>query len=1029
MRTNRHRYLTYLLVLTAILVTITLLVTSKAYADDDVTVLDDVQSAVVESVPVEASSSSDVTEPAVQDSDDSQVQAPEAGLEGEQGSTDDTAAVSDGAEQGTEPLADDTSSQTDDDAADIANDGAVTLDDGTGADVPTSSDTETGAVEDAAEAEVAVATEPDTAQGDADEVADDAQMLGTQATASSLRGVDISGWNDNIVFSKLGDFVIIKATEWSTKGYTYYTSGGNAGQTEALSYKKQAEAALKAGKLIGFYHFVSSYAYSHQTYEQQAQAFINAIKPYLGQAILVLDWENGEHYTSSGSSTVYSYVESDVAGAKRWLDYVYQQTGVKPVIYMNYGCANGYDWSSVAKAGYKLWGARYLYDYYYGVSGFVSNPKMYTKNDSYNRWGAWGKQPLIYQYTPACNLHGNKRYDANKFYGTKADWEKLAEAAHEISSTAAQAAKFLTNNAVYSFSPTGDAKYVAYASAGDAVLGNKNYRNGYWIVKNLGDGLYRFVNFRTGKALSFSPASGKVSNSTDVTTKGSVDIWKLVKCSNGTFALVPKGFGLYRLDVADGKLQVSGTNLGLHYHNGMAGQRFFFAKSGVLTSSYRASLSGKPVAEGVYTIKSVLGTNMVLDVKGGSTTNKANIQLYKSNRGLAQRFQLVYQGKGLYAIRSFKSGKLLEAASSSAPSGANVRQNASKLNLAQLWYVKEVDGAYRILSARSGKAITIDHGKSANGTNVLIFTPSNSNSQKFKLVHDSVLEKAVASGESVKPGFFTLTSVSTSKAVGVQGGSKADLANVRVSAYSGSIAQKFELVYKGNGLYAILNARSQKLLTISGNSTGSGANVLQNKSTGNRAQFWYITKSGDAYVIHSALSGTVLAVSGANVCVQTEGDSLTEQQFKLEDVPLYESGTYTLKSSLGGYRISVRNGTTSKGGNIQLWATSTHPAQRWHFTYLGSGLYKIVNGNSNLAMEVADGSTAAYANVQQGKYAGAAHQKWTLTLDGKGGIVIRNAASGMVLDVAGGKAESGANIRQRKGNGATGQSFVFGKVS
>ncbi len=169
------------------------------------------------------------------------------------------------------------------------------------------------------------------------------------ADAQTLDGVDISGWNTKITdYSALGDFVIIKATEYNPnkKSYTTYND-----------YESQADAALKAGKLIGFYHLATSKEYSGQTWDQQAKGFIDAVARYVGQAVLFLGWEDSYTYDPSSHKDVcYSKVESDVNGAKAWLDYVYDNTGIKPMIYMNKNCVNSYNWSSVANAGYDLWG-------------------------------------------------------------------------------------------------------------------------------------------------------------------------------------------------------------------------------------------------------------------------------------------------------------------------------------------------------------------------------------------------------------------------------------------------------------------------------------------------------------------------------------------------------------------------------------------------------------------------------------------------------------------------------------------------
>ena len=231
------------------------------------------------------------------------------------------------------------------------------------------------------------------------------------ATQSTLDGVDISGHNSRINIANLdADFVIIKATEWNPdkKNYTSYTT--NRTNNTYISYTAQADAALAAGKLIGFYHFVTNPSMG-AGWTAQAQGFIDAVSGYLGQAILVLDWED----------TSYSTVESNVSGAKQWLDYVYEHTGVCPLIYMNKNCSRSYNWSSVKNAGYELWGAQYADMKHH--TGYETDPWQ-----SSSSWGAWGSRPMIFQYSATTTVDGSGGYiDVNKFYGTRDDWVRLAD--------------------------------------------------------------------------------------------------------------------------------------------------------------------------------------------------------------------------------------------------------------------------------------------------------------------------------------------------------------------------------------------------------------------------------------------------------------------------------------------------------------------------------------------------------------------------------------------------------------------------
>ena len=141
----------------------------------------------------------------------------------------------------------------------------------------------------------------------------------------SLNGVDISSHQGNIDLAALPiDFVIIKATE------------GNSYVNPYCDSKYQQAKSLNL--LRGVYHFATG----RTSGTEEADWFLKNIRGYIGDAILVLDWEA-------------SAVNKGVTYAKAFLDRVYHKTGVKPLIYTNRSVIDGYDWSSVVNADYGLW--------------------------------------------------------------------------------------------------------------------------------------------------------------------------------------------------------------------------------------------------------------------------------------------------------------------------------------------------------------------------------------------------------------------------------------------------------------------------------------------------------------------------------------------------------------------------------------------------------------------------------------------------------------------------------------------------
>lgn len=200
----------------------------------------------------------------------------------------------------------------------------------------------------------------------------------------SLYGYDISTWQAVGTGDSAKDFVICKAT------------GSDMGNYVDSKCDQHYQRAKKAGKLLGVYHFADPTAGSA---EDQAKFFVDNIKGYIGEAILVLDWEKGV---------------SNTAWAKAWLDKVYELTGVKPLIYMSASVVNGYDWSAVVKGDYGLWIAGYPAKYN------VKNPPTPSAGDMPFGIGAW-KAWAIWQYSSSA---GSLDLDIANM--DKAAWQKYA---------------------------------------------------------------------------------------------------------------------------------------------------------------------------------------------------------------------------------------------------------------------------------------------------------------------------------------------------------------------------------------------------------------------------------------------------------------------------------------------------------------------------------------------------------------------------------------------------------------------------
>jgi GH25 family lysozyme M1 (1,4-beta-N-acetylmuramidase)/LysM repeat protein len=204
----------------------------------------------------------------------------------------------------------------------------------------------------------------------------------------SLNGYDISNHQRGLNVAKVpGDIVIAKATE----GLTFvdrYCDGF-------------VQAAWKAGKLVGVYHFASGKA----TGRAEAEFFVKNIKGYIGKAVLILDWEA-------------SAIKRGPGYAKDFLDTVFRLTGVRPMIYMSQSTCTAYNWTAVKAGNYGLWVAAY----YYGYKRIGYTPNCPLKGGL----GAFGSAAM-YQYTSSGRLSGyGGNLDLDVFYGDRAAWAKYA---------------------------------------------------------------------------------------------------------------------------------------------------------------------------------------------------------------------------------------------------------------------------------------------------------------------------------------------------------------------------------------------------------------------------------------------------------------------------------------------------------------------------------------------------------------------------------------------------------------------------
>ena len=137
------------------------------------------------------------------------------------------------------------------------------------------------------------------------------------------------------------------------------------------------------------------------------------------------------------------------------------------------------------------------------------------------------------------------------------------------------------------------------------------------------------------------------------------------------------------------------------------------------------------VTDGNYVLSSSIKNSYVMDVKGGSKSEGANIELKSRNSNVSQVWKVSHDEKGYVTFTNTKTGKVLST--DNVANNSNIFQKEKTNNYNEKWIVKE-DGT--ILSALDEKyVIDLHWGEAKDGSNIQIYESNGSKAQKWQF-HD-----------------------------------------------------------------------------------------------------------------------------------------------------------------------------------------------------------------------------------------------------------------------------------------------------
>lgn len=434
--------------------------------------------------------------------------------------------------------------------------------------------------------------------------------------------------------------------------------------------------------------------------------------------------------------------------------------------------------------------------------------------------------------------------------------------------------------------------------------------------------LFKVTHDSQGYVTFTNVKSGKVLDVYGGTKKNNQNIWQF--SSNGSRAqkwiVKPDGNGYviisaldsnYVLDLSTGKA-VNSSNIQLYTYCGSNAQRWKFSKLVSKTDKLNSlAQSNKNVlADGTYVISTALSSNYVLDVYGGYTWNKANVQLFAKNGTDAQAFKVTHDSQGYVTFTNVNSGKVLEVAGSRAGNNANVQQYSLDGSRAQKWVVQKYDSGYTIISALDPNfVLDLSGALVMNGRNIGLYQNNGSKAQQWNFSkHMTDRERcdlfAAQNKDKIADGVYYIKNKNVNYALDVYGGSLYGGANVQLYSLNRSNAQKWKITHDSKGYVMFQNVGSGMYLTAGG--SGNSSNVYQQKQSNGYNQKWIIMfdTNSNLRIVSALHSNRVLDVHGGMIR-------------NFSNIQLYDSNN----SSAQKWVFEYIN-TNATGGLMQIMGTS-----------------------------------------------------------------------------------------------------------
>ena len=407
-------------------------------------------------------------------------------------------------------------------------------------------------------------------------------------------------------------------------------------------------------------------------------------------------------------------------------------------------------------------------------------------------------------------------------------------------------------------------------------LNNTNSKTQKWNIKYLNNGFYSIVSYAdSGKTLDVKNGETAKGNNLQLWSDSqSVNQqWLIKETGDGYFNIISRCNGL-SFDVSGGSTDDGAIIALWEGHNG-DNQKYRFTK---------ISEESQTIQDGLYTINSLLDTNMVIGLDLEMAFNGTKLQLESFGNLDSQKWYVNYIGDGYYNLTSaLNGGKVVDVPKSSYKENI-IPELFSRHNGAnQQWIIKDNgNGSYSIISSYSNLSLEVD--KNLTDGSISLKNKTESDSQKF------VFNETTLSGSArvIDDGYYKIRSgLNLSKAVDVHGALKLNATNVELYSLHSGNNQIWYFKYLNNGFYSITSAMNPNIsLDVHAGGMKPGTNIEIYKNSTSDNQQWAVRDVGNGhYSIVSKINGLNLeAVSsdnGSNIHTNKSNNS-NNQRFKLE---------------------------------------------------------------------------------------------------------------------------------------------------